>query len=359
MKVGFLSSDFSMSYRDGEGHPTPGGAGHYRCALPAKYLSLAGHEVYHSGRGGTSGDELVVIGWDGEPHTDLDIIILQRWMDQWTPELIRKARANGQIVINDIDDWFGGVRPSNNAYWHSHPAYNPDRNVNHYRKSLQAGTALTVSTPYLADRYSQMGIKNIEVIRNGIEIDSFKYNAPLDSRKPVYGWVGATPFRSGDLETLRGVIGPFLDRYGLTFHHSGHLDGCPTAAELARITPKRVTTESMQPIEHYPQMFDAIDVGLAPLSNIPFNQAKSAIKVMEYAARGIPFIAADTPEYRWFGEGLIAKKSRPASWKKHLEAMLDPDLRYDLAKHAHERVLLEDMNIRYLDWERYYESLLH
>lgn len=39
-------------------------------------------------------------------------------------------------------------------------------------------------------------------------------------------------------------------------------------------------------------------IGLAPLLDTPFNRAKSAIKVMDYAALGLGVLASDTPVYR-------------------------------------------------------------
>jgi glycosyltransferase involved in cell wall biosynthesis len=39
-------------------------------------------------------------------------------------------------------------------------------------------------------------------------------------------------------------------------------------------------------------------IGLAPLLDTPFNRAKSAIKVMDYAALGLAVVASDVPVYR-------------------------------------------------------------
>lgn len=42
------------------------------------------------------------------------------------------------------------------------------------------------------------------------------------------------------------------------------------------------------------------DIGLAPLETNRFNAAKSWIKILEYAAMGVPFVASASPEYRRF-----------------------------------------------------------
>jgi hypothetical protein len=45
-------------------------------------------------------------------------------------------------------------------------------------------------------------------------------------------------------------------------------------------------------------MLNGIHVGLVPLTRGPFNEAKSYLKGLEYAAAGIPFIATPTEEYQ-------------------------------------------------------------
>jgi glycosyltransferase involved in cell wall biosynthesis len=67
-----------------------------------------------------------------------------------------------------------------------------------------------------------------------------------------------------------------------------------------------------------------LDIGIVPLEISPFNQAKSALKGLEYAALGIPFIASPTREYErleLYGVGKTAKT--PAEWRKHLQRMID------------------------------------
>jgi len=79
------------------------------------------------------------------------------------------------------------------------------------------------------------------------------------------------------------------------------------------------------PLEHYYQtLAKFLDIGIVPLEISPFNQAKSALKGLEYAALGIPFVASPTQEYirmEAYGIGKIAKT--PGDWRKHLQRMID------------------------------------
>ena len=75
-------------------------------------------------------------------------------------------------------------------------------------------------------------------------------------------------------------------------------------------------------------MLNGIHVGLVPLTRSPFNEAKSYLKGLEYAAAGIPFIATPTEEYRLLhraGVGRLAET--PDEWRDHATQLLDPAVR--------------------------------
>jgi hypothetical protein len=128
-------------------------------------------------------------------------------------------------------------------------------------------------------------------------------------------------------------------------HHSGHHSQHPSFASAVRMHPKLVSTLPMVAPEHYPSLF-VFDVGIAPLSAVPFNQAKSAIKGLEYAAAGIPFVASPLDAYRALhaeGIGLLARKRR--HWRPLLEQLRDPTFRADEA--AKNRELVKRFDVAY------------
>jgi hypothetical protein len=112
----------------------------------------------------------------------------------------------------------------------------------------------------------------------------------------------------------------------------------------------------VQPAE-YQNLF-TFDIGLVPLSDVPFNQAKSAIKGLEYASAGVPFIASDLDEYRSLhdgGIGLLAKKTR--HWFAHIERLRDPVERAEQARLVRERVEAHDIRYGVKMWDEFYSSL--
>lgn len=355
MNLGFVTSDFSRRVPVMGSEPEPGGAGWYRIVMPARRLAAAGHHVVVGHSVGSDQDtgEIRLVDWFGEEHDGLDIIVMQRWMHEEAADVIRRARAYGQTVINDIDDWFWGIPTTNSAFASSHVKTNSEVNVAHYKAALGASSLVTTSTPYLAERLRGMTRAPVVVLRNAIDLAMFD-RPRLYSDIPVVGWVGATTHRSGDLEILRGILGPFVKRHHLRLFHGGAMEGFPAFSDMAGVPEALVQEVAMLSISRYPAFFDHFDIGLVPLSDVPFNKAKSAIKGMEYAASGIPFVASATPEYEWFGQGIVCR--RPKDWIRALERLMDPDERVLVAKRAKERVASEDIALRWADWEKVYSE---
>jgi hypothetical protein len=69
--------------------------------------------------------------WDGVDHIDLDDMVMQRIMFEDIPPKMGHAQAAGQILVNDLDDWYWGLSPQNQAFNASHPKKNPIENISH------------------------------------------------------------------------------------------------------------------------------------------------------------------------------------------------------------------------------------
>lgn len=314
MSIAFISSDFHII----DGKLSPGGCGYYRCVLPmlvSGQQSHAGQEAWDSMRGFGIKDtgSTAIFGFS---HVMLKLMMLR-----WTPRQIELAQALGQRVYCDVDDFYQGLTPANKAYSDTDSVKNKVQNRDHYEKVIDAVDVLTVSTPFLLDHYSKRR-DNVVMVRNGVNMNQF---TPVrQNKKPVLGWTGATDYRNNDLEQLREWLPDFLEQHDLKFHHAGHTENAPSFADITGIDPRRLTTSPLVPIEMYPTGFK-FDIGLIPLRDIPFNQAKSNIKGLEMVAAGIPFIASDLPEYRLLhedGVGLLA--TTPDQWIAQAEALLPP-----------------------------------
>jgi glycosyltransferase involved in cell wall biosynthesis len=329
--IGYLTNDWVW----GTDPLQPNGCAWYRCVLPGieleknGWITGVGIPCFTSrqGFGIISADDRGIHGWD--------IIVLKLLMDKKTLENIDIAKDLGQIIVVDVDDFFDGIPESNRAYKLTDPKTNPTDNRKIYAQIIEKADHVITSTQFLYEYYSQKR-KNVHLVRNGI--DARRYEGLRHYRRthhrPKIGWVGATNWRSNDLEILAPFMKDLLLKHKIKFHHSGHSSGSPNVYELIGIEERMCKTQELVPIGQYPELFDALDIGLVPLSDVPFNKAKSFIKGLEYVAASVPFVASPLPEYEYLADNGIGRIARDEDeWIYHIEQLLDPKTRdKDLAQ---------------------------
>jgi hypothetical protein len=342
---------------------TFGGTMMYRLAMPTMELGKHGYESFLSFQIDVAPDgHIRVMDTEGTWHDDVDILVLQRHMGQGIDEVIRRARSTSQIVINDLDDSFQWLPSSNIARDTTDPIKHPTFNRDHYYKNIAASSAVTVSTPELYKEVERLGVP-VYLCRNVIDIERWPV---LDPGTDGYiGWIGGIQWRASDLQQLKPFLGDFLEDYGIGFYHGGdsEVPGVPKAWDLAGVDPTVVQCLSA-PLCHvskYPGLFEPLNISLIPLEICRFNAAKSSLKALESSAAGLPYIASDLPEQRWFtedgGAGRIVRKNLPKYWEAHLTELLDPDLRR--AEGAINRAHAEQFDIRdkWTQWDDAYKDI--
>jgi glycosyltransferase involved in cell wall biosynthesis len=348
----FLTYDWSFGVKPIQ----PNGCAWYRCSLPVKELSAT--KEYETGFGFPGFNEKhgfgVLIPNNKAVH-GWDVVVLKLIMLKKITEQIPLAQAMGQKIVIDLDDHMEGLEKSNLAYHMTSPEKNENNNRDHYMKSIEQADALITSTPFLQEFYQKKHPnKPVYLVRNGIDIDRWTLKRGGGGNKPVFGWVGATPWRSGDLETLAPHFGDFIESKELKFHHSGSIKNAPTVQKQLGIPEHRFTHEPMKPINLYPELFRKIDVGIVPLRHVEFNEAKSFIKGLEYGASGVPFIAQDISEYNYLAETGVGRVARNIEeWLEHSEQLLDPKTRHrDKIKNIENIKKYHTMEQRRKDWDK-------
>ena len=343
----------------------PGGLSWNRCVLPARALNrFAGWRTgvfRHIGTDDTGRIQPTHTVPDpgtralrNVAHRDgWDIIIFQRWTDRDAAPTIRAARAAGQIVGNDIDDWLWGARswnPVHNSI--DHARRNEGDNQLHYTAALKAGAFTICSTPPLANAVARRLPGRVVVAHNMIDLESWGEPNPPRWPPRTVGFVGSPVYHVGDLAMMRGVLGPFLERHGLTFVAAGGRQDEPLASELAGLDPALVERRDPQPLSlgRYRRIFDGIDIGIAPLEAYLFNDCKSWLKLSELSAAGIPSVVSDAAAYREFGHPYRARSAR--DWRWMLDALVtDPEAWENLREWQLGRVADLDWRVAYKEWE--------
>ena len=313
--LAFITKDFSAYTNP----PMPGGCTYYRCSLPKTVLGIRADLGFPAwmGEEGYGINTGINSAWFG-----YDTVVLKLMMERNTVHQMKIAQGLGQRVIVDVDDWYEDLPESNQAFYVTDPAFSKISNRDHYRDVIMQADAVVTSTPFLRDKYAAMR-DNVTMVRNSVDPRMHTVRK-VQNRKPVIGWVGGIPWRGGDLETLREWLPDFLEEHDLMFHHSGQIPGGVTFAEMAEVDPSRVTTSTMRPLFYYFQESFCFDIGIVPLTDIPFNHAKSCLKGLEYASSGIPFVAQALPEYQRLADMGVGRVAVTADdWRKHMTALLD------------------------------------
>jgi glycosyltransferase involved in cell wall biosynthesis len=316
----FISGDFTLRE---DGPPMPNGCAWMRLVLPSREVQKHGWDTgvglprVHPEQGiGIAHEEGVYLGWD--------VSVFKLMMNQSIASLFRLMQEQGKRVIVDVDDAHFALHEENVAHHSTNPHASPDSNRMYYEVGIRQADTVTVATEFLLDHYERR-CRDVRLIRNGLDVDRF---TPVEQgEKPTLGWVGATYWRSGDLEVLRDWLPGFVKDHGVEVWHAGHIPN-DTRHFGVRTGLGRVKTMPMATIDQYPLLFQPIRIGLVPLNLCDFSEAKSYLKGLEYAASGIPFVASPTHEYRLLAsEGIGRIASTPDEWRDHVTELLDPDVR--------------------------------
>jgi len=346
-----------------------GGCGHYRVIWPAETLAVAdpqlevellgpndageafrasvdlagtiaahGPDTVARMQAGTFNPRDTILGGlhpDSVPAAD--VVVLQRPLTAHLVQIIPLLQRRGIAVVVETDDDFETIDRRNIAHATVDPAKDRHRNYLHLRAAADLADLVTVTTPALAKRYGAHG--RVAVIPNYVPtryLHTIAPPRPAGDQTVRVGWSGSLNTHPGDLETVAGPVAAVLARHRLTFHHIGEPDQARMRQALA--LPDAVpyaTTGEWLPLGQYPAAMALLDIGIVPLRLSPFNEAKSWLKGLEFAAVGVPFIASPTGPYRQLAEehgiGLVAGSRR--DWRTLLDRLIvDADYRYELGE---------------------------
>jgi hypothetical protein len=321
---------------------THGGCFHYRAELPARVLPLYAH-AFPGGVSVVCGGDLALnapehrcpIGLvDDIDEVIPEVIVLA---GQWPAIVgyagIDAARASGQIVVCDIDD-YPNLPPD-------HPYHVRGARARKLA-ALRAADAVTCSTPALRDHLAEVEI-GATVVRNGIdatryELERFENLGRLAMScaraerdhldELVIGYRGLLcGFHDDDVRELAQVF------EGLSDVRFVHVGADPreefSFADLAGVAPELVEERHATEFDAYGPALAGVDLALIPLADRDVNRCKSNIAALEWHAAGVPWLATRHPEFELAtsGPGLISNRLQ---WRRRVDELRDPARRCEL-----------------------------
>jgi O-antigen biosynthesis protein len=275
-----------------------GGCGFYRCIWPGEALATQGATVEVIRPDAPDSEQIQATWWEGDSGRELvdvapveaDIVVIQRPLTDTLCEAIPKLQAQGVRVVVEIDDDFDAISPRNVSWSKVQPATSPRRNREWLRKACQQADLVVVSTPALARRYGAHG--RVRVVRNRVPARYLALPRPEPRPDVWVGWTGAIQTHPDDLQVTGGGVARALRAAG------GRLAVIGTGKGVAKALGIRgeVYASGWVPIDDYPVAVAQLDVGIVPLELSPFNEAKSALKLMEMASTGVVPVVSPTAE---------------------------------------------------------------
>lgn len=265
--------------------------------------------------------EIVPLSLGYIEHADiltLDAIILFHSWHATHLQLVRRAKGHYQIpVIIDIDDLLSDL-PSDHP---DHGAFKDHK----IHEILSLADQVTVSTPFLRDNWGHLN-KNIAVIENCIEERRYAGMTGEKQIKPyhsgfVVGWSGSTTHRpdlynSGFVDGLVQLMEKY-DDVRAYFHIL-----CPQVFR-DKFGSRVIFNADHVDYMDWPALCYTFpwDVCTVPLTNHPFNDAKSDLRLLDMAPFKIPIIASPRANFvQHIGKPyMLYADDNPEAWFKQLE----------------------------------------
>ncbi|HMJ04571.1 MAG TPA: hypothetical protein VK506_16635 [Conexibacter sp.] len=308
----------------------------YRAYQPLAAVARRGrHEVHRNFSDRALGSEVLLRS---------DVVHIHRIATPDTLQLIRRLRDAGVGVVWDNDDDVMSLPRANPHYRRLGAAG---------RRELVAGTAqmirladvVTTPSELLAARYRELGADDVRVLENRLP-GEFSGVRPVAHDGVVIACLAGLEHRVDyDGLGLRSVLDRLLDA-----HPDVRLLTIGLGLGLA---PDR--TEHL-PLVRFLELVRTLaraDVGLAPLTDIAWNRARSNVKLKEYAAAGLAWLASPVGPYRAMGEQHGGRLVPDVGWYDAIEQLVvDARTRRKLAKRGAKWVKHEGIDRHAAEWER-------
>ena len=271
------------------------GCGHYRLINPITALSQLGYDAR----------------WTMDPGEfermaeDASVLILQRASLPWRDNILR-WRRQGKLVVYELDDLIHDIPESSPVHrLYQHGSLILKNSVS----NMSVCDGMIVSTMELERYYCRFN-GNIVRIPNFIDFRLRDWDTPYPKvpGRICVGWVGGSQHQEEApllLEVLRWAARRYRHVDIALYCHPHFARYLLTLGEP--IPPDRLLLLPVRRFADYPLAIGAMDIGLAPLTNIAFNRARCLDKdTAVWSPSGIrPVGSLKVGDWVWNGERYV------------------------------------------------------
>jgi hypothetical protein len=310
--------------------------GWYRGIGPMLALSARGHEIVQVWR--------PRVGIRADLAAGCELLHVYREHDDDVLRMVRDAKQRGVAVVYDNDDDMRAV-PRDDVNHRDYGGFAGERALRQIRRLVQAADLAIAASAPIADRFRDYGASQAQVIENFVPDVALQASAPSNGDQVVAGWLAGSEHHL-DVDRM-----PLREQWGRA------LDACPqlvieTIGVKAGLRHERYRHVPRVDFFDLPPKQAEWDVGLAPIADIPFNRARSSIKVKEYAALGRPWLASPVGAYALLGENEGGRLVADDAWCDALVRLASkPRERRKLAKRARRWGAAQAMSANVGLWE--------
>jgi len=313
------------------------GNGFYRGIGPMSGLAERGHQVRPLPVENSAPQPTGPLG-------GLDVVHIHRYCEDRARRIAREAKAQGAAVVWDDDDNLATM-PKGVAFQRNWGGFAGQRRRTEMRRLF--GTVDLVTTPsrQLAEQLQRDGAPHVEVLPNFVA-DAFLRPDRRPHPGVTIGWTAGLE-HAADVERL-----PILPALQRLLDERDDVNVISLGLRLGLNSPRYFHIRYV-PVLALTRQIVEWDVGIAPLSDIEFNRARSDIKLKEYAAAGVPWLASPTGPYAAHGEKQGGRLVTDDRWYEELMRLIEkPKDRRKLAKRGEKWVAGETISRNAGRWER-------
>lgn len=278
-----------------------------------------------------------------------DIMVFQRRYDLATLQNLINAKQHGIKIIYEVDDDLFNV-PSTSKK--AHKFYSAKDVMQNMQAFLNNADAITVSTQALANAIrKRISTTPIFIVENYLDVDSwvkaYAEKQTIAKKCVTIGWMASSTHKADAPLVTPALLKIMKKHKNVRLNLIGWVGWKEIGKEFEPFKD-RITTSDWVNISALPEKMMDFDIGIAPLVDNEFNKCKSAIKIFQYWALGIPAVVSDLPEYASKidnnVDGFLVKSSE--QWYDHLEKLVSDDNARKLMGAYGRKKLLEKYNIK-------------
>lgn len=308
----------------------------YRSILPMLGLESRGHEVQQADWRRPAARALA--RW-------CDVLHIHRWCEEEIVKLAAAAKASGAAVVWDDDD--DSLRPPEGiSYNRMQRGRGAAIRLAARRRLFRITDLVTTTNRTLADIFRAEGARNVQVIENYV-IDHL-----LAPRRPHTGiQIGWPGLEEHQLELRHIPLVSAIEDL-LEAHPDVHVT--TIGVRLTGLRHERYRSRPFMLAQEVMQHTASFDIGIAPLSpEVRINHVRSNVKLKEYAAHGVPWLASPIGPYQGMGEREGGRLVADDRWFEELDALVRDDrARHKLAKRAQSWGHSQRLSRNLEHWER-------